>query len=64
MGAEVRRGHGTFHQFVSSEGWVVKLIIYFKSGAELDRIANYIGALPKASEYKDILEKLELPEES
>ena len=39
----------------------MKLIIQFKTNASLDRIANYIGALPKASEYKDVLEKLELP---
>ncbi len=40
----------------------MKLIIHFKEDADILRVADYMSKLPPAKKYKDVIEKLELPE--
>ncbi len=40
----------------------MQLIIHFKEDADIARVADYMSQLPPIRKYKDVIEKLELPE--
>ncbi len=37
----------------------MKIIIHIKDDAEVDRIAGYIGELPRKVDWEDVVEKIE-----